>query len=317
MGESGASFVIYLEPIVAMLPVLLLASSLLVAPLHTLRARAPPTVAQRVRMAAEPIKTDCLVIGAGISGATLAHNLHKNGVDMLLTEARDYVGGNVFSHNKDGFIWEEGPNSFATQPAIVRIAYELGISDQLVFADESLPPWVNHNGKLHPLPKGKGGKGPKGQLELVFGSNGVLKFGLAGAPRSLPTHTGIPGCTVLWWSATAATCAARANRPAPVPTRRAALVARQDSRRHRRAGRPCASARGQGRDDPGVGDAHPGRGGLPAVHRPVRLGRVCGRPRDALNEGRPLQDCAHRALRLRHRVEQVWRHLLRRARAAG
>lgn len=58
--------------------------------------------------------------------------------------------------------------------------WQLGISDQLVFADESLPPWVNHNGKLHPLPKGKGGKGAKGQLELVFGSNGVLKFGLVG-----------------------------------------------------------------------------------------------------------------------------------------
>jgi len=96
------------------------------------------------------------------------------------------VGGNVKSHNDDGFIWEEGPNSFATQPSIVRIAYELGIADQLVFADESLPPWVNHNGKLHPLPKGKGGKGPKGQLELVFGSNGVLKFGLAGQLLSWP-----------------------------------------------------------------------------------------------------------------------------------
>jgi oxygen-dependent protoporphyrinogen oxidase len=136
---------------------------------------------------ASTISTDCLVIGAGISGSTLAHNLHRNGVDMLLTEARDYVGGNVISKSNDaGFLWEEGPNSFATQPSIVRIAYELGIADQLVFADESLPPWVNHNGKLHPLPKGKGGKGPKGQLELVFGSNGVLAFGLAGNLLSWP-----------------------------------------------------------------------------------------------------------------------------------
>ena len=133
-----------------------------------------------------PMSTDCLVIGGGISGATLAHNLHQSGVDLLLTEARDYLGGNVVSHNKDGFIWEEGPNSFATQPSIVRIAYELGIDDQFVFADESLPPWVNHGGKLHPLPKGKGGKGPAGQLELVFGSNGVLKFGLAGELLSWP-----------------------------------------------------------------------------------------------------------------------------------
>jgi oxygen-dependent protoporphyrinogen oxidase len=132
-------------------------------------------------------QVDCLVVGGGISGSTLAHNLNKEGVDVVLAEARDYLGGNVKSHRtEDGFLWEEGPNSFAAQPSIVRIAYELGISDQLVFADESLPPWVNHNGKLHPLPKGKGGKGPAGQIELVFGSNGVLKFGLAGELLSWP-----------------------------------------------------------------------------------------------------------------------------------
>jgi oxygen-dependent protoporphyrinogen oxidase len=130
---------------------------------------------------------DCLILGGGISGSTLAHNLYRSGVDVVLAEARDYLGGNVKSHRtEDGFLWEEGPNSFATQPSIVRIAYELGIADQLVFADESLPPWVNHNGKLHPLPKGKGGKGPKGQIELVFGSNGVLKFALVGDLLSWP-----------------------------------------------------------------------------------------------------------------------------------
>jgi protoporphyrinogen/coproporphyrinogen III oxidase len=132
-------------------------------------------------------QVECLVVGGGISGSTLAHNLYRNGVDVLLTEARDYLGGNVKSHKtEDGFIWEEGPNSFATQPSIVRIAHELGIDDQLVFADESLPPWVNHNGKLHPLPKGQGGKGAKGQLELVFGPNGVLKFALLGELLSWP-----------------------------------------------------------------------------------------------------------------------------------
>lgn len=132
-------------------------------------------------------EVECLVVGGGISGSTLAHNLNRAGVDMILAESRDYLGGNVKSHKtEDGFVWEEGPNSFATQPSIVRIAYELGIADELVFADESLPPWVNHNGKLHPLPKGQGGKGPKGQLELVFGPNGVMKFALAGELLSWP-----------------------------------------------------------------------------------------------------------------------------------
>ena len=149
--------------------------------------QAPLRVRQSRALHAAPVEppqtleTDCLVVGGGISGCTLAHNLKVNNVDCLLAEQRDYLGGNVKSHTtEDGFTWEEGPNSFATQPSIVRIAYELGIADELVFADESLPPWVNHNGKLHPLPKGQGGKGPKGQLELVFGPNGVLKFGLVG-----------------------------------------------------------------------------------------------------------------------------------------
>ncbi|KAL3783200.1 hypothetical protein HJC23_013543 [Cyclotella cryptica] len=133
---------------------------------------------------------DCLVIGGGISGSTLAHNLHNSNLNVLLAESRDYLGGNVQSvtHTDDDgtFIFERGPNSFATQPSIVRISHELGIEHELVLADESLPPWVNHNGKLHPLPKGKGGKGPAGQIELVFGSNGVLKFGLAGDLLSWP-----------------------------------------------------------------------------------------------------------------------------------
>jgi len=159
---------------------LLLTSTSAFAPTHTLRR---PNL--RLHSTADN-EVDCLVIGGGISGSTLAHNLHRSGVNMLLTEARDYLGGNVKSRKEEGFIWEEGPNSFATQPSIVRIAHELNIDDQLVFADESLPPWVNHNGKLHPLPKGKGGKGPKGQLELVFGSNGVLKFGLLGDLLSIP-----------------------------------------------------------------------------------------------------------------------------------
>mmetsp|Transcript_55127 Transcript_55127/g.112762 ORF Transcript_55127/g.112762 Transcript_55127/m.112762 type:complete len:578 (+) Transcript_55127:24-1757(+) len=136
---------------------------------------------------ASPKEVDCIVVGAGISGSTLAHNLNRGGVDVLLTEARDYVGGNVKSHKtEDGFIWEEGPNSFAAQPSIIRIAYELGIDDQFVFGDESLPPWVHHSGKLHPLPKGRGTPGPKGQLELLFGPNGVVKFGLAGQLLSWP-----------------------------------------------------------------------------------------------------------------------------------
>jgi len=76
-------------------------------------------------------EVDCIVVGGGISGSTLAHNIHyqsSGGVSVLLTEARDYIGGNVKSHRDDeGFLWEEGPNSFAASDSIVRISHELGI----------------------------------------------------------------------------------------------------------------------------------------------------------------------------------------------
>lgn len=154
------------------------------------RANLTPSSSSSLSATDANLEVDCIVVGGGISGSTLAHNIDfqsSGDVSVLLTEARDYIGGNVKSHRtEDGFLWEEGPNSFATQPSIVRISYELGIDDQLVFANESLPPWVNHNGKLHPLPKGQGGKGPKGQIELVFGPNGVLKFGLVGDLLSWP-----------------------------------------------------------------------------------------------------------------------------------
>ena len=161
-------------------------SSAFVPTSYSSRGKAHWATTTQTRESNDSSVVDCLVIGGGISGSTLAHNLNRAGVNVLLTEAREYLGGNVKSHNDDGFIWEEGPNSFATQPSIVRIANELGIDDQLVFADESLPPWVNHNGKLHPLPKGQGGKGAQGQFELVFGPNGVMKFALLGELLSWP-----------------------------------------------------------------------------------------------------------------------------------
>lgn len=59
---------------------------------------------------------DCVIVGAGISGLCIAQAIatkHGDTVgDVVVTEARDKVGGNISTVERDGYLWEEGPNSF-------------------------------------------------------------------------------------------------------------------------------------------------------------------------------------------------------------
>ena len=95
---------------------------------------------------------DCLIVGSGISGSTAAYYMDKAGANIVLAEIKDEVGGNLISKRKDGFLWEEGPNSFQPNPYILRFAKDLGIIDELVLANPTLPRFVFWEGKLFALP---------------------------------------------------------------------------------------------------------------------------------------------------------------------
>jgi oxygen-dependent protoporphyrinogen oxidase len=67
---------------------------------------------------------DTVIVGGGLSGLVAGQALAaKHGIrNFLVTEARERVGGNVTSLEGDGYIWEEGPNSFQPSDSMLQIA---------------------------------------------------------------------------------------------------------------------------------------------------------------------------------------------------
>ncbi|PKA63038.1 Protoporphyrinogen oxidase, chloroplastic [Apostasia shenzhenica] len=102
------------------------------------------------------LSVDCVVVGGGISGLCTAQALmtrHGGAApEVLVTEARDRVGGNITTVERDGYLWEEGPNSFQPSDAVLSMAVDSGLKDDLVLGDPNAPRFVLWNGKLRPVP---------------------------------------------------------------------------------------------------------------------------------------------------------------------
>ncbi|KAI3946895.1 hypothetical protein MKW98_003458 [Papaver atlanticum] len=99
---------------------------------------------------------DCVIVGAGISGLCIAQALStKHGEiasKVIVTEAQNRVGGNISTRERDGYLWEEGPNSFQPSDTMLSVAVDNGLKDELVLADPTAPRFVLWDGKLRPVP---------------------------------------------------------------------------------------------------------------------------------------------------------------------
>ena len=74
------------------------------------------------------MKTDVLIIGAGLCGLALARSLTAQGRDVMIAEARDRVGGRILSVETQGSFFDMGPAWFwPGQPRIVQLVNELGL----------------------------------------------------------------------------------------------------------------------------------------------------------------------------------------------
>ncbi len=128
---------------------------------------------------------DTLIVGAGITGLSLAHALQKqaktgNPLKILVAESQGRVGGNITTCTGNGFLWEEGPNSFSPQAELMKLAVDVGLKQELIFADRKLPRFVYWQNKLQPVPMTpqamiqSGLLSFPGKLRALFGALGFV-----------------------------------------------------------------------------------------------------------------------------------------------
>jgi oxygen-dependent protoporphyrinogen oxidase len=91
-----------------------------------------------------------IVIGAGIAGLTAAYQLRKAGLDVLVLDRNDYVGGRMAHVEWEGFRLEIGAKFVTTADrTLLDLVREVGLGDQMVKAEEGLTTIIYRNGKLH------------------------------------------------------------------------------------------------------------------------------------------------------------------------
>ncbi|MCO5549221.1 hypothetical protein L7F22_002687 [Adiantum nelumboides] len=125
-------------------------------PIYNKQAAAPPL--STVEKMQKKESYDCVIVGAGISGLCTAQALAtKHSADVsnvLVTEARGRVGGNITTVQRGDYLWEEGPNSFQPSDAMLTMVVDSGLKDHLVLGDPTAPRFVFWEGKLRPVPAG-------------------------------------------------------------------------------------------------------------------------------------------------------------------
>ena len=92
---------------------------------------------------------DYLIVGSGLFGATVAHELLKHGKRCLVVEKREHIGGNIFTKELEGiYVHEYGAHIFHTESEeLWNFVTSLTPFDNFVNS-----PIANYKGRLFNLP---------------------------------------------------------------------------------------------------------------------------------------------------------------------
>jgi protoporphyrinogen/coproporphyrinogen III oxidase len=127
------------------------ASSPSISPLEEARAERAP--ASRFRVT---------IVGGGISGLSAAYALTsrttpgRRPIEVTLVEAKERLGGAVWTESRQGFILEAGADSFITnKPWGIDLCRQLGLAERLIGTDpQHRRSFVVRKGRLLPVPEG-------------------------------------------------------------------------------------------------------------------------------------------------------------------
>lgn len=97
-----------------------------------------------------------VIVGGGISGLTTAYRLEQAGVPYVLLEAGAQWGGNMVTIERDGYLYDVGPDAFLrTKTAAAELCKELGLGDELITPQaHGQTVFVAWEGRLFPMPEG-------------------------------------------------------------------------------------------------------------------------------------------------------------------
>jgi oxygen-dependent protoporphyrinogen oxidase len=101
---------------------------------------------------------DCIIIGAGISGLSVATWLARQGKDVLVLEKTERVGGTMTSVRKHDYLIDFGPTTILhTTPLLDDLIQVAGLQQDVCFANpQSRHRFILRHGTLQALPSGPG-----------------------------------------------------------------------------------------------------------------------------------------------------------------
>jgi protoporphyrinogen/coproporphyrinogen III oxidase len=94
---------------------------------------------------------DVVILGAGLSGLTIAHQLAQENIPFLLLESGSRVGGVIQTEKTDGYLMEAGPNTFpSTAKMMMTLCDELRLKP-VATPDMAHNRYVFHQNRLKPV----------------------------------------------------------------------------------------------------------------------------------------------------------------------